>query len=187
MAAYDNKVLTGDQLTYLVQLIKTADAAKANAADIPTALDDLTGDATHRLVTDTEKTTWNGKQDALVFNTTYDATNNKVATVSDIPTNTNQLTNGAGFQTSSDVQSAITTAIGGISTFGFEIVQSLPVSNIATNKIYLLAKASAGTNNVYTEYAYINNSWEILGDTQVTIDTLTNTEVQTIWDNASAS
>ena len=32
---------------------------------IPTALSDLSDDTTHRLVTDTEKSTWNGKQDAL--------------------------------------------------------------------------------------------------------------------------
>lgn len=32
---------------------------------IPTALSDLSDDATHRLVTDTEKSAWNGKQDAL--------------------------------------------------------------------------------------------------------------------------
>ena len=34
---------------------------------IPTALADLSDDATHRLVTDTEKSTWNGKQDALGY------------------------------------------------------------------------------------------------------------------------
>ncbi len=34
---------------------------------IPDQLSDLTDDTTHRLVTDTEKGTWNGKQDALTF------------------------------------------------------------------------------------------------------------------------
>ena len=32
--------------------------------DIPTTLSELTDDATHRLVTDTEKSTWNGKANA---------------------------------------------------------------------------------------------------------------------------
>lgn len=36
--------------------------------EIPTTLSELTDDATHRLVTDTEKTTWNGKADQ---STTY--------------------------------------------------------------------------------------------------------------------
>lgn len=40
---------------------------------------------THKFVSATDITTWNGKQDALVFNTTYNATSNKVATMSDIP------------------------------------------------------------------------------------------------------
>lgn len=38
---------------------------------IPDELSDLADDATHRLVTDTEKSTWNGKQDALVADTDY--------------------------------------------------------------------------------------------------------------------
>lgn len=37
----------------------------ATPSDIPTTLAELTGDATHRVVTDTEKATWNGKQDAI--------------------------------------------------------------------------------------------------------------------------
>ena len=36
---------------------------------IPTALSDLSEDATHRVVTDTEKTTWNGKADATHIHT----------------------------------------------------------------------------------------------------------------------
>lgn len=38
---------------------------KADASDVPSALSDLTDDSTHRVVTDTEKFTWNGKQDAV--------------------------------------------------------------------------------------------------------------------------
>ena len=60
MATYDNKVLTGDQLVYYSGLVKTALAGKADTSAL------------------------SGKQDALVFNTTYNATSNKVATMSDI-------------------------------------------------------------------------------------------------------
>ena len=70
MAAYDNKLLNGEKLVYLLGLIKTA---------------------------------LGGKQDSLVFNTAYNASSNKVATMSDI-----------------------TTAIGNITTFGFEVVNALP-------------------------------------------------------------
>ena len=34
---------------------------------VPTMLSDLSDDATHRFVTDTEKATWSGKQNALTF------------------------------------------------------------------------------------------------------------------------
>lgn len=37
---------------------------------VPTALSQLSDDSTHRLVTDTEKNTWNGKQNALTFDST---------------------------------------------------------------------------------------------------------------------
>lgn len=37
----------------------------SNTPTIPTQLSQLTGDATHRVVTDTEKSTWNGKVDAV--------------------------------------------------------------------------------------------------------------------------
>lgn len=37
------------------------------------------------LVTTGEKYTWNNKQDAIVFNTSYNASSNKAATMSDIP------------------------------------------------------------------------------------------------------
>lgn len=54
--------------------VKTALDAKANDSAISTIgksgkLADATDDATHRLVTDTEKSTWNGKQDKLTFDT----------------------------------------------------------------------------------------------------------------------
>jgi len=48
-----------------------------NKPTIPTALADLTDDATHRVVTDTEKSTWSGKQDALVSGTNIKTINNE--------------------------------------------------------------------------------------------------------------
>lgn len=44
----------------------------SNKPTIPTSLSQLSDDATHRTVTDTEKSTWNGKQDALQKLTTND-------------------------------------------------------------------------------------------------------------------
>lgn len=67
-----------------------------------------------------------------------------------------------------------------ITTFHFEIVQALPTTDIQTNIIYLLPKNPSGTNDVYTEYAYINNSWEKLGETQIDLSNyVTNTSLAT--------
>jgi hypothetical protein len=49
---------------------QTPDANKNVNITVPTMLSQLTADATHRLVTDTEKSTWNGKQAALPNGTT---------------------------------------------------------------------------------------------------------------------
>lgn len=48
-----------------------------------------------------------------------------------------------------------------------EVVNVLPVSDIKTNTIYMVPKATAGTQNVYDEYMYINSAWEIIGNTEV--------------------
>ena len=57
---------------------------------IPENLSDLEEDSTHRTVTDTEKSTWNGKSD---FSGDYGDLTNKP----DIPSNTSDLTNDSGF------------------------------------------------------------------------------------------
>lgn len=287
MAAYDNKVLTGEQLGVFAGLVKSADAtkqdaitltnkldpalvatgndnlfvtatekstwnakadasaipdeladlsedsthrlvtdaektswnAKADTSDIPTALSELTADATHRLVSDTEKTTWNGKADMsdipdeladLTDDSTHrlvtdsDKTNwngkTDLATVQALGYQTNaqvvSTVEGYGYQTAAQVTSAINTAIAGLTGFHFIRVNTLPVSDIDINAIYLKPKASASTDNIYEEWAYVvtdsttdpvTYGWEHLGDTQLDLDTLTTQEVTTIWNSASAT
>ena len=48
-------------------------------------------DSTHAAVTEAEKTTWNGKQDSLTFDGTYDASTNPAATVSTVTNAVNAL------------------------------------------------------------------------------------------------
>lgn len=90
----------------------------ALASDIPTNLSQLTDDSTHRLVTDTEKTTWNNKSDfsgnyndltnkPTLFSGDYDDLANKPT----IPTKTSDLTNDNNFTTTQYVDSAIASAI----------------------------------------------------------------------------
>ena len=49
----------------------SGDAQILNKPTIPTALADLSSDSTHRIVTDVEKTTWNGKQPAMGSDDNY--------------------------------------------------------------------------------------------------------------------
>ena len=102
-----------------------------------------------------------------------------------VPTNTNQLTNGAGFQTASDVSSAIATAISGITGFSFEVVSSLPASG-EEGVIYLVSH-SHGTNDGYDEYIWTGSSYEKLGHADVDLSgylqtsaTISNATIDTI-------
>lgn len=163
MASYDNKVLKGDQLVVYTQKVKEGLASKQDKISADSKLDY-----------------------SLIANTPT------------IPTNNNQLTNGAGYQTANDVDTAITgkgyqtsqqvqdaiaTAIGGVGGFKFEIVENLPATG-SSNVIYLKLKEQGSEGNIYTEYAYINSKWEVIGDTSVSLDFLTNAEIQQIWTDA---
>ena len=94
-----------------------------------------------------------------------------------VPTNNNQLTNGAGYQTASQVNSLIATAIGGITSISYSVVTSLPATGEA-GVIYLIS--NSGTSpNIYDEYIYVNNNFEKIGTTAVDLsDYSTTTQVQ---------
>lgn len=189
MATYDNKVMTGDQLVYYSGLVKSALAGKQDSLVFNTAYNA----SSNKVATMSDVPDISGKQDTITFNTAYNASSNKAATMADIPDvsgKQDSLVFNTAYNASTNkvaTMADITSAIGNVSSFSFEIVQSLPSQNISTSKIYLLAKSTAGTNQVYTEYAYVNNAWEIIGDTQMTVDTLSNAEIDTIWAAASAS
>lgn len=79
----------------------------------------------------------------------------------EVPTKLSQLANDKTFKTESEIQSMINNS----KKLKKEVVTSLP----ATGKediIYLL-KNKNDANNAYTEYLWINGSWEIIGDTKV--------------------
>ena len=98
-----NKPLSAKQGVELKKLI--------NAIVVPTLLSQLGDDAAHRLVTDTEKQTWNSKSN---FGGKFSDLTNKPttldgygitdgATKSEIPTKTSQLNNDSGFLTLADL------------------------------------------------------------------------------------
>lgn len=85
------------------------------------------------------------------------------ADASAIPTKVSDLNNDSGYQTASDVSTAINSAIAGITQFSYEVVASLPATGEA-GTIYLVSNSGSGTD-AYDEYVYVNNAWEKLGST----------------------
>lgn len=105
---------------------------------------------------------------------------NNYAELSDIPvvpSTVSSFTNDAGYQTASDVSTAINTAIAGITGISFEIVQVLPATGDA-GTIYLILSSSGATGDIYDEYIYINNAWEKIGTTAVDLSTYTQWDSQ---------
>ena len=175
---------------------------------------DLISDgSTNKTVTSTEKTTWSGKQDALVSgtniktinnvsilgsgnigvsgggstdvqingtsivsndianivtNSAYNSSSNKIATMSDVPTDTNDLTNGAGYQTSTQVESAIT-GKGYITSSNVAFTnQSNSFSNAQTFNAGITVNGNITQNGsayeTHAEKVYTTNDYIILRD-----------------------
>lgn len=65
------------------------------------------------------------------------------------------------------VDKSIKTAIAGVSQFSLLPVDVLPTENIKTNVIYAVPSDDPKEKDVRIEYVYINDSWEILGNTKI--------------------
>lgn len=79
----------------------------------------------------------------------------------EIPTKLSQLTNDKTFKTEAEIQAIINNS----KKLKKEVVTSLPFAG--TDDVIYLLKNKNDSNNVYTEYLWINGSWEIIGDTKV--------------------
>lgn len=71
-----------------------------------------------------------------------------------------------GAPTTSEMNTAIATAIGNVHQFELEVVQELPTTGIKEHTIYLVPKTGE-TNDVYDEYIKVNDAWEMIGNTQI--------------------
>lgn len=94
---------------------------------------------------------------------------------SEIPTKVSSLTNDANYQTYTDVASMIAS----IPQFSISIVDALPSSG-QKMVLYLVPKTSAGGDDIYDEYIWIEStsSFELVGSTTVDLnDYYTKTEI----------
>ena len=99
-------------------------------------------DSTHAAVTESDKTTWSGKQDSLTFNGTYDASTNPAATVSTVTNAINDLdvTGDSGISASKTI-SAWSESNGEVSISTQDI--DIASSQVTTMTSY--AKAQSGS------------------------------------------
>lgn len=174
----------------------TGDAAILHKPSIPTATSDLTNDSgfitvndvpdatttTSGLMSAADKVKLNGIAagaddnviEAITVNNSATTVTNKTVNIT-VPTNNNQLTNGAGYQTESDVNALIAAAVGDITGVDFEVVSTLPETG-ETGVIYLIANGGSGENS-YDEYIWLSSSssFEKIGSTSVDLSDYYNT------------
>lgn len=118
----------------------------------------------------------------------------------EVPTNADiqGLITAYGYQTASDVSTAISTALADITSLEFEIVQALPATG-EKGIIYLLANSGTAPN-IYDEYIWIDGdpsgSFEKIGTTDIDLSgyvqasemhALTNSEIDTIFNQVFGS
>lgn len=73
-------------------------------------------------------------------------------------------------KTNTYTKTEVDTIASNIKNSRFEVVSSLPTTNIKTNVIYLVPKSTAQTNNVKDEYINLDETttgWELIGSTDI--------------------
>ena len=136
-------------------------ATKADASSVPTKLSQLTND------------------DNYVQDSSYVHTDNnysgsdKSAVQTTIPLQISQLQGSLATKASQSTtytKTEVDNLISAVSSLDIKVVSSLPTTNISTSTIYLLAKSTAQTKNVYDEYINLDGTtagWEKIGDTEI--------------------
>lgn len=169
---------------------KFTDTIYTHPANHPASM--ITEDTTHRFISDTAQTHYeaaythsqaahaptNAERNTVVgiqkngTDVAVDSTTRKVNI--SVPTKVSELSNDSKFQTQSQVNSAINTAIGNITGMEFVILKTgeynnngVPTITGAAGKIYLVPKTPSETANIYSEWIYANGAFEKIGDTAV--------------------
>lgn len=169
---------------------KFTDTIYSHPANHPASM--ITEDSTHHFITDIEQTKYeaaythsqathaptNAERNILIgiqqngVDVSVDSTTRKASIT--IPAKVSELSNDSKFQTQSQVNAAISTAIGNVTSMEFVILKAgeynsngVPTVAGSVGKIYLVPKTSSETANIYTEWIYANGAFEKIGDTAV--------------------
>lgn len=141
------------------QLSDLSDGANvAHTADLPATTSDLTndGDGASPFATQAYVTANGGKIDTISVNGTAQTITNKNVDIT-VPTAVSDLTNDSGYQTASDVSSAISTAVASAYKYkGSVASQSALPATADTGDVY--DAQDTGMN-----YAWNGSAWDALG------------------------
>lgn len=114
-------------------------------------------------------------------NATQKTINDKINTALGNKANTSNVYTKSETYTQSEITTAISNAVGNLKLF--EIVTSLPTSNIKNDRLYLIANGESIANNSYDIYLRVNNAWEQLDSLEFDISNYYNkTETDTLLD-----
>lgn len=132
---------------------------KADVSDIPTNTSDLTndGDGTSNFATENYVDTYGGKIDKIKVNNVEQTITNKTVNIP-VPTEVSDLTNDSGYQTASDVQTAISAAVASAYRYKGSVatVADLPASGNTDGDVWDVQ--ATGMN-----YAWNGTAWDTLG------------------------
>ena len=112
-------------------------------------------------------------------NSTQKTINDKINTALGLKADSNNVYSKSETYTQSEITTLISNAVSNLDLF--EVVSSLPSSNIKSNRLYLIVNDATITNNSYDIYLRVNNSWEQLDSLEFDISNFYNkTEVDTL-------
>ena len=107
---------------------------------------------------------------AKFTDTVYDDTaiTNRVTTLENAGYITKSVSDLVNYYTKTETytKAEVNALVDTIPKFAIEVVNSLPTHDISTTTIYLVRDDSS-TGDIYKEYIYVNNTWEILGTQRV--------------------
>lgn len=205
-----NPVTSGGLYTVITNNEKTTSAAlndlndkKANTADLATVAtsgnyNDLTNKPTIPTIPDLSKGTTTGSGNAVTDITVsgHTITLTKGTTFASVasPTFTGTPAAPTAASGTNTTQIATTAFVQQeLANFDDEIfipVSTLPTTNIKTNKIYIVPNSLASPeNNLYDEYIYKNNAWELIGTSQIDLNgkqdkLISGTNIKTVNDKS---
>lgn len=125
----------------------------AKTTDLPTKVSDLTNDSGFKTETEIKNLiTENApKQDLKPY-----------AKKTELPKNLSELTNDKGYKTEAEIKALIESS----NKLKKSVVDKLPTTG-KDDVIYLVKDTKGKTGNVYLEYLWINNAFELIGSTSV--------------------